>query len=134
MSRITRILEHGSTNTRPSIRWRGPIALSLGALIAAGCIGNAAEAAPYTAVQDDARQERTTGPVNTTCPITGKEVNSDSPRVDVRGYTVAFCCNNCVAKFNDNPRKYLTSMREAGVSTRGFHYIRPRGRRGRISG
>ena len=63
MSHITRILEHGSANTRPSIRWRGPIALSLGALITAVCIGNAAsnanaaEAAPYTAVQEDARQE-----------------------------------------------------------------------------
>ena len=107
--------------TRPSIRWRGPIALSLGALIAASFIGNvvsnanAAEVAPYTAVQEDARQERTTGPVNTTCPITGREVNNDSPTVEVRDYTVAFCCNNCVAKFNENPREYLTSMREAGV-------------------
>ena len=121
MSRITRILEHETTDTRPSIRWRGPIALSLGALIAASFIGNvvsnanAAEVAPYTAVQEDARQERTTGPVNTTCPITGREVNNDSPTVEVRDYTVAFCCNNCVAKFNENPREYLTSMREAGV-------------------
>ena len=120
MSRITRCLEHESTNS--SRRWRRSIALSLGILITAGGIGtaNAAEVTPDTAAQEDARRERprkkqATGPINTTCPITGKEVTADSPTVDIRDYTVAFCCNNCVAKFNENPREHLTSMREAGV-------------------
>ena len=121
MNRNKRIIDPSSTRNETSFRWNTPVALAVGAIIAAGCIGNtasnayAAEAAPNTAVQEDARQKRTTGPANTTCPITGRKVNNDSPTVEVRDYTVAFCCNNCVAKFNDNPREYLTSMREAGV-------------------
>jgi hypothetical protein len=62
MSRITRILDQGTTtNPGPEIRWLGPIALALGAIITAGCIGNvastgtAAEAAPDAAVQDSDR-------------------------------------------------------------------------------
>ena len=46
---------------------------------------------------------------NTLCPITGKKVNPKATAV-YEGKRYAFCCKNCVAKFEKDPEKYLTEL------------------------
>ena len=43
---------------------------------------------------------------NTKCLVTGEDID---PKVTVtyKGKTYAFCCSDCVKKFNDNPEKYI---------------------------
>lgn len=47
----------------------------------------------------------TAGPVNTTCPMSGKAVK-DGVTSDFKGKTIGFCCANCKAKFDSNPEKF----------------------------
>ncbi|MCB9885379.1 MAG: hypothetical protein H6838_07795 [Planctomycetes bacterium] len=37
--------------------------------------------------------------MNKTCPVSGEALEADSPTVDFHGATIAFCCKNCLAKF-----------------------------------
>lgn len=57
---MTRTPERNPSNPRRTNRWSGPIALSLGALIAATVVGNTmvASAASITSIQEDGRKER----------------------------------------------------------------------------
>ena len=50
----------------------------------------------------------------TTCPVMGGKVNKKI-YVDHEGKRVYFCCRGCVAKFKENPEKYLAKMKAAGV-------------------
>lgn len=45
------------------------------------------------------------GPVNTTCPMSGKAVK-EGVTSQFNGKTVGFCCTNCKAKFDSNPEKF----------------------------
>ena len=47
--------------------------------------------------------------VNDICPVKGKEVDG-SKAVD---YTVEFCCEKCVAKFEEEPLKYADKVASA---------------------
>jgi polyhydroxyalkanoate synthesis regulator phasin len=60
MTHSTRTPDQDSSPPRRTIRWRGPLALSLGALIAAGGVGNAMAAATEspTTIQENDRKER----------------------------------------------------------------------------
>ena len=48
-------------------------------------------------------------PVNTTCPVSGKPVNP-AKTVLREGMLVAFCCDNCKAKFQQDPKPYLAKL------------------------
>ena len=50
-------------------------------------------------------------PINSKCPVANKAVSAGSPTTQYRGRTVAFCCNNCKAKFEAAPNKYLAGLR-----------------------
>lgn len=39
-------------------------------------------------------------PVNTTCPISGKALDKDSPTREYKGRTIAFCCERCQGKWD----------------------------------
>ena len=41
------------------------------------------------------------GPVNTHCPIMGHEVGEDGGSTTWNGQTVAFCCEDCLPKWNE---------------------------------
>ncbi len=37
--------------------------------------------------------------MNATCPVSGEALDASSPTTGFHGGTVAFCCKNCLAKF-----------------------------------
>ena len=45
------------------------------------------------------------GPVNTTCPMSGKAVK-EGVTSQFNGKTIGFCCTNCKAKFDSDPEKF----------------------------
>lgn len=54
-------------------------------------------------------------PVNTVCPVSGEEVDSKVTAV-YKDKTYAFCCKNCLKKFNKDPEKYISKLSEDGKS------------------
>jgi YHS domain-containing protein len=49
-------------------------------------------------------------PVNTTCPMSGKDVKAGVTS-EYKGKTIGFCCTNCKAKFDSNPDKFGKKFR-----------------------
>ena len=49
-------------------------------------------------------------PVNTKCPVTGKAVDAKHT-VKYDGKLVAFCCPNCKAAFEKNPKKFAAKIK-----------------------
>ena len=47
--------------------------------------------------------------VNTKCPVSGEAVDP-SHFVVFEGRKIGFCCGNCPAKFNADPKKYLDKV------------------------
>ncbi len=49
------------------------------------------------------------GPINTKCPVTGKPVDA---KVTLKHgcCTIAFCCPDCLAKFQAEPAKYMKAL------------------------
>ena len=54
-------------------------------------------------------------PANTVCPVSGEEIDS-KVTVAYNGETYAFCCKNCLKKFNKDPEKYISKLSEDGKS------------------
>lgn len=50
---------------------------------------------------------------NTICPISGRKANPKATAV-YQGKKYAFCCQDCVKKFKENPEKYLAQTAEKG--------------------
>lgn len=48
-------------------------------------------------------------PVNTACPVSGKPVDAGKSLVQ-DGKRVAFCCDECKAKFQQDPKPYLSKL------------------------
>lgn len=48
-------------------------------------------------------------PINKTCPVSGEPIDP-SKTVVHEGKTVAFCCDNCKAKFEENPQEFLSEL------------------------
>ncbi|MEM1354782.1 MAG: DUF2231 domain-containing protein [Planctomycetota bacterium] len=48
-------------------------------------------------------------PVNTKCPVTGADINAQFTSI-YQGKTVAFCCGNCKAKFDENPAAFADKL------------------------
>ena len=51
-------------------------------------------------------------PVNKVCPVTGEDVDA-SQTVAYQGKLVAFCCEECVAEFNKDPKKFAKQVEAA---------------------
>ncbi|MFV8751993.1 YHS domain-containing protein [Nannocystaceae bacterium ST9] len=51
----------------------------------------------------------------TVCPFSGKkfEVKDDSPRIEWKGQSWVFCCDQCLDKIEADPEKYLGGILEA---------------------
>jgi uncharacterized membrane protein/YHS domain-containing protein len=48
-------------------------------------------------------------PINTECPVSGKPVDA-SKTVSYEGRPVAFCCDDCKAKFQQDPKPFLAKL------------------------
>jgi hypothetical protein len=57
-----------------------------------------------------------TTPINTNCPVTGKPVNI-AKTVIYEGKLVAFCCDNCKASFEKDPKPHLAKLQLAAVAS-----------------
>lgn len=51
---------------------------------------------------------------NAYCPVRGEEVDPESPTVQYKGKTIAFCCPGCDDKFKAEPEKYMKNLSEDG--------------------
>jgi YHS domain-containing protein len=54
-------------------------------------------------------------PVNTVCPVSGEEIDSEITAV-YKEKTYALCCKSCLKKFNKDPEKYVSKLSEDGKS------------------
>jgi YHS domain-containing protein len=50
--------------------------------------------------------------IQTTCPVSGKELKDKSVYTDYEGRRIAFCCEMCPPKFEKDPQKYLQKLDE----------------------
>lgn len=48
--------------------------------------------------------------IQTTCPVSGKELEDKSVYADFDGRRVAFCCKKCRGTFNEDPAKFLSKL------------------------
>jgi YHS domain-containing protein len=48
--------------------------------------------------------------IQTTCPVSGKELKDKSVFADYEGRRIVFCCQGCIGRFMENPQKYLKQM------------------------
>jgi len=48
--------------------------------------------------------------IQTTCPVSHEILDAKDTHVDYKGRRIYFCCNDCVAKFNADPQKFLSKM------------------------
>jgi len=78
-------------------------------LTAAGllCLGLIA-AAPSSGPSTQESADKT--PVNKKCPITSEDVDK-KVTTDYKGKTIGFCCDDCIAKFNKDPEKYMKDLK-----------------------
>jgi YHS domain-containing protein len=52
----------------------------------------------------------TAAPVNKECPVAGKPAK-ETVTTTHEGKEIAFCCNNCKAKFEKDPAKYADKVK-----------------------
>lgn len=48
--------------------------------------------------------------IQTTCPVSGKELEDKSVFADFVGRRVVFCCKKCRGTFNEDPASYLSKL------------------------
>lgn len=48
--------------------------------------------------------------IQTTCPVSGKELEDKSVYTDFEGRRVAFCCKKCRGTFSEDPEKFLSKL------------------------
>jgi YHS domain-containing protein len=56
-------------------------------------------------------------PVNSTCPVSGKPVDP-TKTVLYEGQLIAFCCNDCKAKFEKDPKPFLAKLKLKPVESK----------------
>ena len=76
-------------------------------LILSGCSSASHEAHKHGDMQMGAKGTGTK--VQTTCPVLGGEIDKKF-YVDHMGKRVYFCCKMCIAKFNEEPEKYMKKL------------------------
>jgi len=57
-----------------------------------------------------ARKEAAGAPVNSKCPISGRDIDAEKT-VFHDGMTVGFCCGDCVAEFEEDPSKHVAEVK-----------------------
>lgn len=72
------------------------ILFACAALTFAGCASTDNDTNTASEMTTDAAM--TVGAVNMKCPISGEELDGDSPTVAYNGSGIGVCCNNCAAK------------------------------------
>lgn len=50
--------------------------------------------------------------IQTTCPVSGEELEDKSVYADFEGRRIYFCCKKCRGTFNKNPQKVLDKMND----------------------
>jgi YHS domain-containing protein len=50
-------------------------------------------------------------PINSVCPISGKDVNP-TKTVEYEKQLIGFCCDDCKGKFESDPKKYIGKVKE----------------------
>lgn len=50
-------------------------------------------------------------PINTHCPINRDEEIDPAVTTTYNGQTVAFCCKDCIKKFQKDPEKYMKDLK-----------------------
>lgn len=87
-------------------------AVGLGLLFATGCTQKPAE-------QTSAPAPSAIAPVGhpqTTCPVMGSKVDTNSLYVDVDGKRIYVCCQACVAAVKKDSAKYIAKLEAEGVT------------------
>jgi len=51
---------------------------------------------------------------NKVCPVTGEEVDNETPTVEYNDKTIGFCCSRCKSKFEKDPESYIKNLNEDG--------------------
>jgi YHS domain-containing protein len=55
--------------------------------------------------------------IQTSCPVSGKELKTKEAYLDFEGRRVYFCCEGCFDEFNKDPQKYLTRLDQPAEGT-----------------
>jgi YHS domain-containing protein len=50
--------------------------------------------------------------IQTTCPVSGEQLQDKSVFTDYEGRRIVFCCEKCLGTFNEDPAKYLKKLDE----------------------
>ena len=83
--------------------WMFLVAVAISGMLVAG--GVAAE-----------KSETAAKPINTKCPMSGKDVDATQTSTH-EGTVVAFCCGNCKKKFDTDPAKYVKNVKGKPINT-----------------
>ena len=51
-----------------------------------------------------------TAPINSECPVSGKPVDA-TKTITYEGKLVAFCCDDCLAEFKKDPKKFVGKLK-----------------------
>ena len=51
----------------------------------------------------------------TMCPVMEGKINREF-HTDYEGKRIYFCCEPCIGKFNDNPKRYMKKMKKLGIT------------------
>jgi YHS domain-containing protein len=57
------------------------------------------------------KQAKVDGPINKTCPLSGKAVNAEFVAA-YQGQTIGFCCGDCCKKFEADPAAFIAKVPE----------------------
>ncbi|MBI4245525.1 MAG: YHS domain-containing protein [Planctomycetes bacterium] len=58
---------------------------------------------------EKAQEKQFSNPTPGKCPVMGGDINP-SLTVEYQNKTYAFCCKQCIPKFDENPTKYLNKV------------------------
>ena len=67
-----------------------------------------------TAAKTTVSKTAETKPWNAVCPIQGDKVDPKVKTVKYNGKEYGFCCDDCIAKFQNNPAKYSKNISKDG--------------------
>jgi hypothetical protein len=73
--------------------------LAVPALLACALIVGACSSSQTKSDKAATPAKASMGLMNSKCPMQGEPVDKDDPTTDYKGGKVAFCCKNCMAKF-----------------------------------
>ena len=63
--------------------------------------------------------------LNRLCPVSGEQVGDDPPTSESRGRMVAFCCENCKAEFDADPRAFAKELKQRARRKAGLDSFLP---------